>query len=108
MRQSELPVFAVAAGGEVTGMRLSAEGVGGEQRLTTVHSDKTLAIWSVSCQAPSLKEIIRAKPKIRVCVSPLCLQNTHSVCVHTIERNLVPKSVYMLVNDAGPNVEYDD
>lgn len=84
MRQSDLPVFAAAAGGEVTGMRLSAEGggVGGGQRLVTVHSDKTLALWSVSFQAPSIKEIIRAKPKIRVCVClPSVLAN--SLCWRT-------------------------
>jgi WD40 repeat protein len=53
---------AVAAGAEVTGMRLSVSD--GVPRLVTLHSDKTLAIWHAASDQP-LKEVARVKPGTR-------------------------------------------
>ena len=84
LQHSELPVSCVAAGSEVTGMSLSVSEA--EQRLVTIHSDKTLAIWATS----PLKEILRVKPRTRV------RSCAHArVCMHTCK--------YLPVHPTTPN-----
>jgi len=65
---SDLPVFTVAAGAEVTGLQVTAAGA--ERQLFTFHADKTLAVWAIE-DSPNCKvaEMARAKPRSAVLCS---------------------------------------
>lgn len=59
---SDTPVCTCPAGAEVMGLQLSGASEAGNVLLTSIHADKTMALWAIDAKL-SLAEVVRSKPR---------------------------------------------